>query len=211
MPIKTPPIITCPEWGARKPRRKPQLTDRPVRSIFHHTAGHGAGTNEGDAQDRSAAIIYARSLQADMMDRREWNDSGHNFLVMRSGLILQGRWGSVTAIEHGRMVVSAHCPGQNDQPGIEHEHIDGEPLTVLQETASVWLHAWIFDRCKIRPTAIYPHGLYYATACPGTLNASLLAFRLKVAGKLTTGGVPHPGRLTPFARARFAGAGSTIV
>lgn len=211
MPIPAPPIITCPEWGARKPTHKPQLTDRPVRSIFHHTAGHATANDARPGEERMQAITYARALQADMMDRRHWYDSGHNFLVMRSGVIVQGRWGTVTAIEHGRMVVSAHCPGQNDQPGIEHEHVGGEPLTTLQETASVWLHAWIFDRCKIRATAIYPHGLYVATDCPGTLSASLLTFRLKVAGKLTAGGRPHPGRLTPLVAARFAGAGSTIV
>lgn len=205
--IKAPPIITCPEWGARPPKHKPTLTGRPVRSIFHHTDGHAHPGGAQATDGRTDAVLYARALQADMMDRRGWSDSGHTFLVMRSGLILQGRWGSITAIEHGRMVVSAHCPGQNDQPGIEHEHAGAEGLTTLQETASVWLHAWIFDRCKIRPTDIYPHGHFYPTACPGSLNDQLLAFRLKVAGKLTAGGQPHAGRLGPLVRARFAGAG----
>jgi hypothetical protein len=211
VPVPAPPIITCPQWGARPPARKPTLTGRPVRSIFHHTAGHARAWSAESPYDRQHAIDYALELQADMMDRRGWADSGHNFLVMRSGLIVQGRWGSVTAIEHGRMVVSAHCPGQNDQPGIEHEQVDGEPLTPLQETASVWLHAWIFDRCRIRPTEIYPHGHFYATACPGSLTGSLLVFRLKVAGKLTAGGRPHRGTMSPLARARFAGVGSIVV
>jgi hypothetical protein len=37
--------------------------------------------------------------------------------------VLQGRWLTVSAIEAGHMVVSAHCPGQNGQIGIEHEHL----------------------------------------------------------------------------------------
>lgn len=211
MSIPAPPIVTCRQWGARPPLHKPTLTGRPVRSIFHATAGHAPRVADAPGSNFVQAIAYAGALQADMMDRRGWSDSGHTFLVMRSGVIVQGRWGSVTAIEHGRMVVSAHCPGQNDQPGIEHEHVDGDTLTPLQEAATVWLHAWIFDRCNIRPTNIYPHGLYYATSCPGDLFGVITMIRLHVAAKLTAGGRPRRGTMTPIARARFAGLGSTPV
>lgn len=211
MPVVAPPIITCPAWGALPPRVKPTLTGRPVRSIFHHTAGHAPGNPEHGDDPRLCAIHYARALQRQHMDVNGWADSGHNFLVMRSGLILQGRWGTVTAIEHGRMVVSAHCPGQNDQPGIEHEHAGGEPMTPAQLAASVHLHAWIFSRCSIRPTEIEPHRRYYATACPANLADQLPAFRAMVAAALTAGGAPQRGRLTPLAIARFAGVGSTPI
>ena len=56
------------------------------------------------------------------MESNGWNDSGHNFLACRNGLILVGRHMSLPAIRQDRMVVSAHCPGHNEQPGIEHEH-----------------------------------------------------------------------------------------
>jgi hypothetical protein len=39
------------------------------------------------------------------------------------------------------MVVSAHCIGHNESPGIEHEHIGNEKMTKRQRRASVWLHA----------------------------------------------------------------------
>lgn len=194
-----------------RPKQPPTLTGRPVRTIFHHTAGHARPIGGNGADERAAAIDYARRLQLDMMDRRGWDDSGHNFLVMRSGLILQGRWGTVSAIEHGRMVISAHCPGQNDQPGVEHEHVDGETLTTLQQTATVWLHAWIMDRCGIRPTEIYPHGFYYPTACPGTLDALVPYVRLLVAGKLTAAPAAPPRKAGLLTRARFTAGSAKLV
>lgn len=210
MRIAAPPIIVCSEWGARRPRSRPQLAGRPVRSLFHHTAGH-APEPASQAYDAWAqACEYARALQHYHMDVNGWNDSGHNFLVMRSGVIVQGRWGTVTAIEHGRMVWSAHCPGQNDQPGVEHEHVDEATLTPLQLAASVWLHAWIFDRCGIRPTEIYGHRIYYNTACPGALTADVPAFRLAVAAKLNEHGRGKPARLGLLARARFGGIGKLV-
>jgi hypothetical protein len=113
-----------------------------------------------------------------------WNDSGHNFLVTRGGFILEGRHGTVAAIKAGRMVVSAHCPGQNDQPGIEHEHIGTEAMTPIQREASVWLHAWICRHCTIPPSHIYPHKQFFATSCPGVLNNALPKLRLDVAAAL---------------------------
>lgn len=182
-----------------------------MRAIFHHTAGHAPGPQVGSTHDEADAILYARALQSFHMDQNGWADSGHNFLVTRGGVIVQGRWGTVTAIEHGRMVVSAHCPGQNDQPGIEHEHVGGEELTELQLVASVWLHAWIFDRCGIRPTEIEPHNRYYQTACPANLTNGIWHVRALVAAKMTAGGAPRRGRLGPVTFARFAGVAARPV
>lgn len=198
--IKAPPIITCPQWGAKPPRGKIKLAGRPTLIVEHHTAGHALSTHSDPDHDRAQAIAYARALQHSHQDTNGWIDSGHSFLVMRSGIILQGRWGTVTAIEHGRMVISAHCPGQNDQPGIEHEHAGGETFTRLQWTATVWLQAWIADRCAIRPTALHPHREFYATACPANLADSIPALRLDVASKLTAGGKPHRGTYSPLLR-----------
>lgn len=210
MSVPAPPIITCPQWGAKPPRLKPQLTGRPVRSVFHHTAGHAAPATGGNDGDRRSAITYARLLQSYHMDTNGWADSGHSFVVMRSGVIVQGRWGTVTALEHGRMVVSAHCPGQNDQPGIEHEHVGGEELTAAQLEATVWLHAWIFDRCKIRPTAIEPHNRYYNTTCPANLTNGIWHVRQLVAARLNEYGRGRGAVAGPVTRARFAvGVGLT--
>lgn len=198
--IKAPPIITCPQWGAKPARGKIGLAGRPDKIVEHHTAGHAAPAGHALNDQRTIAIEYARALQHLHQDVNGWIDSGHSFLVMRSGLILQGRWGTVTAIEHGRMVVSAHCPGQNDQPGIEHEHAGGETMTPLQYTSTVWLQAWICDRCAIRPTELYPHRRYYATACPANLVDVIPRLRVDVASKLTAGGKPHRGTYSPLLR-----------
>lgn len=180
MRVPAPPIVTCPQWGARPPKSPPVQVGAPRLAVIHHTAGLAPASPSILEQGKA----YARALQHLHMDVNGWNDSGHNFLIMRSGVILQGRWGTVTAIEHGRMVISAHCPGENDQPGLEHEHISG-PMTAAQFDASSRLLAWICDLTGVRPTQLHGHREYYPTACPAELEAQLPALRLRVASVLT--------------------------
>jgi hypothetical protein len=179
-------IITCAQWGAEPPARPIRTVGRPSRILFHHTEGLAPRVDGAPGESREEAIAYARMLQRDHIHRRGFIDSGHNFLVARSGHILEGRHGSLAAVKAGRMVESAHCPGQNDQPGIEHEHVAGQDLTPAQKAASVWLHAFICRRTGIRPTEIFPHRKYYATDCPTPgLVDWLPALRLDVAQALT--------------------------
>jgi N-acetylmuramoyl-L-alanine amidase-like protein len=182
-------IIPCAEWGARPPRQAvTTLSVRPRRIIFHHTAGHVPNLSTGETY--AEALRYARSIQAYHMDRNGWIDSGHNFLVTRGGFILEGRHRSRELVQKGKMVVSAHCPGQNDQPGIEHEHVDPEAMTPIQHEAAVWLAAWICRHAEIDPSEIKGHRDYYATACPGSLYRILPAFRAQVAKAVK--GKPKP-------------------
>ncbi len=105
---------------------------------------------------------------------RGWNDSGHNFLVCRNGVILQGRWRTIRSIQQRKMVVSAHCPGQNDQIGIEHEHISGEKITVAQRNASARLMAWIASEYRLRKVLpVLPHSQFFPTDCPDNLRADI--------------------------------------
>lgn len=167
-------IITCPMWGAKKAKSAPILCAESSRIIFHHTAGHHANIQNPRAESREEAIRYAQDIQNYHMHGNGWNDSGHNFLVCRNGLILQGRWYTVTAIKKSDMVVSAHCPGQNTQIGIEHEHISGEKPTTHQLEASARLMAWIADKYgRNTPLPVQPHSKYYATACPDNLKANI--------------------------------------
>jgi hypothetical protein len=172
-------MITCPKWGARQPKRPITVIGKARRTIEHHTAGHHAEIDNPNNESVAEAIRYARAIQAfHMGPQRGWNDSGHNFLVCRNGVILQGRWLTVSAIEAGHMVESAHCPGQNAQIGIEHEHISGEKMTAAQRRASARLHAWIADqygRNTILPMA--PHRQYFATSCPDNLVAEIPRIR----------------------------------
>ena len=163
-------IITCPQWGARPPKQGIQTVNRAQRFICHHTAGHVRQLGDPTITTKAEAMQYARDIQRYHMDSNGWNDSGHNFLVCRAGFILQGRWLTVSAIQAGHMVASAHCPGQNDQIGIEFEHINVESMTVKQRIAGASLMAWVSLQYGLKTILpMEPHRKYYATACPANL------------------------------------------
>jgi hypothetical protein len=170
-------IYTCPEWDAVKPKSGLVTIKASQRIIFHHTAGHHSEISDSWAESLEEAKAYARAIQRYHMSLG-WNDSGHNFLVCRNGNILQGRWLTVSAIEAKHMIVSAHCPGQNDQIGIEHEHLGTEKMTKAQIEASARLMAWISDqygRKTVLP--VFPHSRYFATACPGNLKENIATIK----------------------------------
>jgi N-acetylmuramoyl-L-alanine amidase len=172
--VRQPKIIPTHVWGARPATAAPIVTGRPKLIMFHHTDGHHPEIENPQDESREEAMAYARSIQVDHMNPpRNFNDSGHNFLVCRNGVILAGRHLSYTAVRAGRMVVSAHCPGQNDQPGIEHEH-RGEPhMTAKQLEASARLHAWMMSRCGIPVSEVFGHREKalpgFGTKCPAEL------------------------------------------
>src|SRR5262245_51713967 len=163
-------IVGCPKWGAAQPKAQITWCGKAQRIIFHHTAGHGLDLPGTDRED---GMAYARAIQTFHMNRG-WIDSGHNFLVMRTGIILQGRWRTIRAIRAGQMVVSAHCPGQNEQIGIEHEHAGQEPMTKTQRGSSARLMAWVawhYGRRDVLP--VDPHSRYFPTSCPANLAGDI--------------------------------------
>jgi N-acetylmuramoyl-L-alanine amidase len=177
-------LVGCPDWGAKPPKRGLDsivwTPGESVRIIFHHTAGHHAEIALPGDESPAEAIRYARDIQAFHQDVRGWNDSGHNFLVCRNGMILQGRWRTIRAIQHRKMVVSAHCPGQNDQIGIEHEHQAHESMTAAQREASARLQAWIAGQYgKRHVLPVDPHSAHYATDCPANLVKDIEALRAR--------------------------------
>jgi hypothetical protein len=178
-------IILVDEWGAAPPTQQPARVGKPDKIIFHHTAGHHPNLDQDGGESRAEAFAYAKAIQRDHMHRNPpLIDTGQNFLVTRSGLVLEGRHGSVAAIMDGAMVDSAHCPGENHNPGIEHEHIGDEPLTAAQRQASLFIHAFICHHTGISPTEVHGHREFFATDCPGALAASLPQFRLDLAHHL---------------------------
>lgn len=180
-------IITCPQWGARKPKNPLTSTRFGGRIIFHHTASHHAEISLPSNESRAEAIQYARDIQAYHMDHNGWDDSGHNFLVCRNGDVLQGRWLTVSQIEAGHMVVSAHCPGYNNCVGIEHEHRGNEEPTPYQLDASARLMAWLAIQYGRKTTLpVDPHSAHFATACPGRLKAYIPAIIRNAARYLDT-------------------------
>lgn len=166
-------IIVCSAWGARKPTNGLQVVGKSQRIIFHHTAGHHQEIENPNQQSQAESERYARAIQGYHMSQG-WSDSGHNFLICRNGLILQGRWFTVSKIQAGHMIRSAHCPGQNEQIGIEHEHFGNELMTKQQKDASARLMAWIADRYKLKKVLpVDPHSKYFATACPANLKSDI--------------------------------------
>jgi hypothetical protein len=161
-------IVECDAWGARPARLTPARAGRPHRVIDHHTAGHAPELDHLRGESLREAKAYARALQHFHMAGNGWNDSGHNFLVSRGGHVLEGRRGTLAALRRGVMIVSAHCPGQNDQPGVEHEQLGDEPLTAAQKEASILLHVWLCRHAPtIKPSQFYGHGHFFPTSCPG--------------------------------------------
>ncbi len=170
MAVKQPRIFTTDEWGAKPPKNKISYTDRPVREIFHHTAGHHREISNPKDESQAEFFRYCRDVQHFHMNGNGWSDSGHNFMIGRNGMIAVGRHMSLPAIKAGIMVVSAHCPGQNDQPGVEHEHLHEASMTPAQLFASARLFAWICSRTRMRVTALDPHSRYWSTSCPAELR-----------------------------------------
>lgn len=164
-------IITCPQWGAVPPKNEPRICGPAIRIIDHHTGGHQSHAGIPGSEGYALTIQRMHMAPGGLGVPQGGSDSGHNFLVCRNGAILQGRWFTVTAIQHRRMVVSAHCPGQNDQIGIEHEHAGLELMTPEQAESSARLRAWIADQygmVKVLPSR--PHRDFFNTKCPANLT-----------------------------------------
>lgn len=186
-------IIGCPKWEAVPPANGFNsivwTSGSAQRIIFHHTAGHHPEITQPGTESVEESIRYARDIQTFHMKTNGWNDSGHNFLVCRNGVILQGRWRTIRAIQHQRMVVSAHCPGQNDQIGIEHEHFGNEEMPLIQKEASAWLQAWIAKQYDLRQALpVFPHSRFFPTNCPANLIEDIGGIRA-MANRLLSGGV----------------------
>lgn len=181
-------IILTAEWGAVDATQAISRVGKPNKIIFHHTDGHHPDLDQDSGESHAEAFAFAKAIQRDHMHRPPPDgpliDSGQNFLVTRSGLVLEGRHGSVAAIMDGVMVQSAHCPSQNSQPGIEHEQKGDEPLTPDQRDASLFVHEFICRHTGIKPTEVHPHGEFFATECPGVLGTSLSQFRIDLAARL---------------------------
>lgn len=76
------------------------------------------------------------------------------------------------------MVMSAHCPTENDQVGIEFEHNGTELMTDPQRQSGAALMAWVceqYGRRKILP--MDPHRAHFATQCPANLTLEIPRLR----------------------------------
>jgi hypothetical protein len=176
-----PKIYTRREWGAASPKRAPRVLDRPPDHIIVH---HTASPNAGDTS-RAHAFALSRQIQRFHMGTRHWDDIGEQLTISRGGHVMEGRAGTLQAIERNQLVVGAQSLHHNRHTlGIENEgtYIRDEPPARLWRSL-VEICAWLCRVHGLDPaTAIVGHRDYNDTDCPGdALYRRLPALRTEVA------------------------------
>ena len=190
----TAKVITTKEWDAKSllAGRLPFPDTFPDYIVIHHT--DTPNSDQAISQKTlDGAKQFARDIQHSHMNGNGWSDSGHNFLNTNGGFILEGRHGSLNAIQEGHCIRSAHAaqdPGKlaggNSSPGIENE---GNFMTFQMERTQwdslVTLCISLCNSCGISPIDIKGHRDFSYTDCPGNwLYAQLPRLRQEVSDKL---------------------------
>jgi hypothetical protein len=195
-----PRVYTRKEWGARPPRHAPRVLDRaPDHIIVHHTAS----PNVPDLS-RAHAFALSRQIQRDHMESNGWDDIGEHLTISRGGHIMEGRAGSLQAIQEGRLVVGAQSLHHNKHTiGIENEGTylkDDVPNRLWESLVEVC--AWLCTAHQLDPSvAIIGHRDYNQTDCPGdVLHSRLPRLRVEVARALDD--AAHPADPPSDARRR---------
>jgi hypothetical protein len=164
--VKAPTIFSDAQWGARPARGALTTINSRAKYVLVHHMDNSNTTNYTKAH----AFDVARGCQLDHFSRG-WSDTGQHFTNSRGGFVMEGRHGSLAALNAGtRLIQGAHCPGRNsDSIGIENE---GRYMTVRppdqQYHALVQLVAYICHQYKIPVANIKGHRDFYSTDCPGT-------------------------------------------
>ncbi|MFD6167188.1 DUF4214 domain-containing protein [Oerskovia sp. NPDC060287] len=95
-------VITRAQWGARAEACTPDVAQRLVAAVVHHTAG------SNNYSTAAQAMQMIRNDQAYHIGTRGWCDLGYNFVVDKWGNIYEGRAGSLE-----RPVIGVHAGGFN--------------------------------------------------------------------------------------------------
>lgn len=190
----TAKVITTNEWDAKSPTlgTSPFPTTSPNYIVIHNTDTPNS-PQSFSKETLEGAKQLAHDIQRWHMDDNGWSDSGHNFLNTTGGFILEGRHGSLNAIQQGHCIRSAHAaqdPGKlaggNSSPGIENE---GNFMTFQMEKTQwnslVTLCVSLCSSCGISPINIKGHRDFSYSNCPGDwLYAQLPRLRQEVTEKL---------------------------
>lgn len=212
-----PRIYTRAEWGAVPPRHLPRVLNRPPDHIIVH---HTASPNAADVS-RAHAFMLSREIQRYHMQANGWDDIGEQLTISRGGIVMEGRAGSLPAVESGRLVVGAQSLHHNGNTiGIENEGTyTSEDVPARLWVALVDVCAWLCRCYRLDPdAAIIGHRDCNQTVCPGdALYRKLPALRREVAkvlggdnggGKGDAGTDPPPDErraVTARHRRRIAG------
>lgn len=156
---RMPTVNSRRSWGARNPRRSPQVADTVNTAIVHHTVN-------SNAYSPQSVPGMLRSIQAYHMDAQGWDDIGYNFVVDRFGRAWEGRSNSTY-----KAVVGAHSKNSNSgSTGIAWlGDGTGAGLTASGHEAIARLIAW---KLPLHGTffsgrEIVGHRDRFPTSCPG--------------------------------------------
>jgi hypothetical protein len=179
-----PKVYTRKDWGAVPPKHPPKVLERaPDHIIVHHTAS----PNVGEAS-KAHAFALSKQIQHFHMESRGWDDIGEQLTIGRGGHVMEGRSGSLDAIERNGLVVGAQSLHHNKHTlGIENEGTymkDDVPERLWSSLVEVCV--WLCSAHGLDPkTAIVGHRDYNSTDCPGdVLYRRLPELRKKVARAL---------------------------
>jgi hypothetical protein len=84
--------------GRRFTSRADQDIAQTEPTIFHHTAGHHPNLDAHAGESYAEGVAYAKAIQRSHF-ANGWIDSGHDFLITRSGFIFEGRHRSIKATQ----------------------------------------------------------------------------------------------------------------
>jgi hypothetical protein len=189
-----PLVHTRREWRARAPRSRVKvLTAKPDHIVVHHTA-----TANTEDYSLGHAFELSRQIQRFHIGRRGWADIGEQLTISRGGHIMEGRNGSLRAIQAGRHVVGAQTLHHNEHTiGIENEglYMKVQPPEALWSSL-VEVCTWLCAVYELNPyRAIVGHRDYNSTSCPGdVLYARLPRLRREAAEALNASG-PDDGAM----------------
>ncbi|MEZ5307274.1 MAG: D-Ala-D-Ala carboxypeptidase family metallohydrolase [Pyrinomonadaceae bacterium] len=178
-------VYSTVEWGARPPRRTNFEQNKAKGIVVHHMASANRTPLVGQ-DEIQASFRLARDCQIDHLKRQDspispfWSDTGQNFTISRGGIILEGRYGSLTAAGQGRVVRGAHAHNSSYNKtsfGIELEgnNIKEFVVTPEQWSALVSLCAWLAISGGFDPFNIRGHKEVSDTGtdCPGKVFGQL--------------------------------------
>ncbi|NHU86077.1 N-acetylmuramoyl-L-alanine amidase [Kocuria sp. JC486] len=186
--IAPPSIISTATWGAKPAKRAlTTLKHRPTYLVIHHM--DSANTSDFSV---GAAHSIARQVQS-WHFARGWADSGQQFSISRGGHALEGRHGSLRALQSGTsFILGAHVANNNSKAvGIECEGRYGTELPPQKLYATlVHLATYICQQYGIPVANIVPHRHFSDTSCCGdAFVAALPTLRSDVSKSLAAGRV----------------------
>ena len=164
-------IMPCAEWDARPINNLVLPRTHAQGIVIHHTATPNVRPVWPATLEVWRCRRLARAIQRDHIQGNGWRDSGHHFLVTRSGHVLEGRNGSFLAAQRGVVIQGAHAGDANvnkDHWGIEMEGTYTSKLPSSRQLAAlVDLCAHLCLWGDVQSAQIYGHRKYRPTECPG--------------------------------------------